>query len=714
MSSKFSVTKRLLLTLAAISTLVSAFYIVPNASAAAGPQLSYHKFLTIKTPDAQVKAMKLGQIQMYPGLIRPGDVDELSAAGKKIVSTPGGHFCYITFNLREYDLGGGVIGAGNPPDDSKRCLLDVNFRHAMAYLVPKEILIGTIFKYIVGRIDSVIPPQFALWSNPNIPIFNFAPGNPFTSNAGDADACGTLKAGGYFFQDRGTLGSVDAQDYWSYDAAGNDPLGTLEFLSPSYEEAPTSYTIVQTTAAEMNAIGLNNIHHLGVNFTDMLDQYVYPNTFDMFFLCWSGLSNDPDNLWAFFNSANDLFQGRNHPGIHSAVIDELTNTIHNSLDINEVKAASDECQALLMSPTDYYGLSYIPIYSRNYFDAYDADLQGIVNMPFTGSNNGWTLLNAHWKTTGGPMGDNGLVEVVGTDVLTLNPLTSNSADEVNVWGSMFDGMIVRNPYTTADTLYGMASAFSYGAYTGTSPVGYVDGMVFHYTIKPGVTWQDGLAFTANDIKFDMDYLAANEPALYTDAWQDYVGVNIVSTSQVDIYYNRTSLWLKDGLSGYVCLLAPQIWNDANRDGTQGDIVTDWQHYNVWEYDHPPIGGVVPKVPGTATNMKCLVGTGPWVFETLNVQGGWSQIRAYPGYYLTQAQVSAYLTDMFHWYGNVNTGEETSEKVDIQDVALEGIAWGSYNGGARWDQRCDLVVDNFIDAEDLRVVGAAYGKQKVYP
>jgi len=366
-----------------------------------------------------------------------------------------------------------------------------------------------------------------------------------------------------------------------------------------------------------------------------------------------------------------------------------------------------------MSSDVSYGMSYIPIYSRNYFDAYDADLRGLVNSPFVGSNNGWTLLNMYWNTPANHP-DNGLVEVVGTDVLTLNPLVSNSADEVNVWGSMFDGLIGTDPYTTNDVETGMASAFSWEAYTGNSPVGPVEGMVFHFTLKPGIKWHCGVDFTIEDIIFDMDYLAENEPALWTDAWENYVGVNKIDASHCDIYYNRTSLWLKDGLSGYVCLLPKHVWNDANRDGVEGDPITDWQHTNVWALTHPPVGGVVPKVPGTAKDMTCLCGTGPWVFEELNLPGGWSQIRAFPNYYETQAEIEAYMTDLFHWYGNVNTGEEAKEKVDIQDVALEGLAWGSFSGGARWDQRCDLLVDNFIDAEDLRVVGAAYGKQKVYP
>jgi ABC-type transport system substrate-binding protein len=714
MSSKFSVSKRLLLTLIAFAMLTSVLYVSPIASGANGPRMSYVKFLTIKTPDAQVKAMKLGEIDMEPGLIRPGDVDELSAAGKKIVATPGGHYCYITFNLRQYTVDG-ELAAGDPPSHDKRFLLDVGFRHAIAHLIPKDVLIGTIFKYIVVRVDTVIPPQMAEWSDPNIQIHEFNPGSPFTSSAGDPDAAGVLYGAGYFFQDKGTPNQVDSQDYWSYDAAGNDPLGTIDCLSPSYEEAPTSYTIVKTSVEEMRGIGLNNINHLGMTFTDMLDTKVYPNTFSMFFLCWTGLSADPDNLWAFFNGINDAYQGRNHPGLHEPVIDALTTTIHTSLNKTVVKAAAFECQELLMDPTVSYGLSYIPIYSRNFFDAYSEYIDGLLNVPLTGSNNGWSLLNMRWTTPGGPHGDNGLVEVLGTDVLTLNPLTSNSADEVNVWGNMFDGLIGGNPYTRADATTGMASAFSWAEYDGTPPgLSYCKGQKFSFTLKPGLKWHCGTDFTVEDIIFSFYYLNKYKPALWTDAWDKFVGVEKVDASHVNIYYNRTSLWLKDGVSGYACLLPKHIWNDANRDGIEGDEVTDWQHFNLWAVTHPPVGGSVPKVPGAGTDMTCLCGTGAWVFETLNLAGGWARVQANPNYYMTQADVDTALADMFYWYGNVNKGEETPERVDMQDMTLIGLAWASSTGGARWDLRCDLIPSGFIDAEDLRVSGASFGKKKVYP
>jgi ABC-type transport system substrate-binding protein len=674
------------------------------------------KFLTIKSPDAQVNAMKSGLIDKYPGLIRPGDVDELNEDCNEIIATPGGHFSYFVFNLRNY--GGDTYG--DPPTYDKRCLANSRFRQAVAYTTPKAILIGTIFKYIVVRVDTLIPPQMGIWHNPSIPIFDFNPGNPFTSNPGDPDACGALKLGGFYFQDRGTPSVVDSADFWSYDAVGDEPLGTIDFLSPSYEEAPTSFQVVNATVEEMHKIGLNNVEHLGVNFTDMLNIYVYPNMFDMFFLCWSGLSNDPDDLWAFFNSFNDLYQGRNHPGLHSATIDELTETIHNSLSLTEIQEAAFECQELLMDPAQSYGLSYIPIYSRNYYDAFRPGLEGILNMPLVGSDNEWTFLNMRWYDDVGPHGDNGFVCPSATDIMSLNPLTSAWADEVElpdggtrgdkeVLSLVFDPLIGTNPYTLEDTSTGMASDYDMNEFEGSTPVGYVEGMKFTFNLKPNLKWQCGQAFTVDDIKFALDYVAEMQPPLWTNAWQDYVGTEIVDSDTVNVYYNKTSLWLKDTVSRVATLLPKHIWNDANRDGVEGDLVTDWQHFNLWEYDHPPVDGVVPKVPGTTKNMKCLEGTGAWVFEELNIAGGWAQVRANPNYYMTQAEVESALVDMFHWYGDVNSDGFADET----DIDLIGLAWGSYPGHPNWDPRCDLNPDNFIDAEDARICGEAQGKRRTY-
>jgi ABC-type transport system substrate-binding protein len=689
MSSKTSIYKKLSFAWIALIILSAYLFAFPAVKGQTnGPYLDKLEYLVVKSPDSQVAAMKLNDIDMYPGLIRPGDVESLAADGEQILYSPGGHMCYINFNLRNYtDVS--PYGAGYPHAYNKRFLLDPWFRLAITYATPKAMIIGQIFKYIVTRIDSTVPPQMPKYHNPAVPKYDYDPGK----------AVQTLLDNGYF-----RIGSAPTW-YWAYDAAGTDPLGDITCLSPSYEEAPTSYTIVKTVIDECRAIGLTNMGHLGMSFTTMLSSHVYPHQFDMFFLCWSGLGPDPDHLWGFFNSANDVFQGRNHPGLHDAQIDALTDIVHTSLDDDgEVVPAAMQVQALLADPTKPYGLCYIPIYSRIYYDAYQPDLEGMVVMPLTGSDNGWTYLNARWKPGTGHKGnaaDNRLVYVLGTELGNLNPLASNSADEVTVWSNCYDALMAVDPYTLND-IYWLATYRNIGAFTGTAGggLGYVDGMRFQYTIRSGLKWDDGEDFDTSDIKFALDYMAWAKPGLWVTAWEDYVGTNIISPTEVEVYYNLTSLWLKGTVETVACLLPPQVWSG----------VTDWSHFNLWQEEHTG-----HTIPGTTLTMKKLFGISAWYFYKYDPTSMLAELYPNPNYHKSQTEITDALANMFYWFGDVNKDATT----DVSDLVRVGLGWGSTDPQPRYTTYKDADIvpaytpDKTIDIEDARAVGYAFGKRRSY-
>jgi ABC-type transport system substrate-binding protein len=585
----------------------------------------------------------------------------------------------------------------------------LGFRHAIAHLVPKDVLIGTIFKYMVVRVDTVVPPAMVRWYNPNVPIHDYNPGSPFWSSPADHDTCGILKAAGYFFQDRGTPNHVDSQDYWSYDSAGKDPIGTIQLASPIAGESPTSWTIVNIIVTEMASIGLNNIAQTALTFPSPLwSETVYYHIFDMYFGAWT-LSEYPDYLWNLFHSANDRYMGGfNTPGLHDSYIDYLVNIIKGSADETEVRARVYEVQSLLMDPQNPYGLCYIPIYSRNYINAYDRNLQGILNMPGYGSDNYWTWLNMNWSP---PAGKNQFTYILDAFPDTFSPLSSIASEDIACWRYVFDNGMDNNPYTLAD-IPGLVTAWS------TEPYG--TGARINFTLREGVKWHCGKLFTAYDAKFSYDYLAKYEPGLWADIWEFYDKCEIVNPptanggGKISIYVTVQSPWLLCNYAKAVGLLPKHIWNDANRDGIEGDEVTDWQHFNLWEYTHPPVDGVVPTewdpITGASFTLSCLCGTGPWEWESFSLTTGICELVANRNYFRTQTQVESDLASMFHWFGDVNS----DGVVDGWDMALMGLAWGTRLGDPKYDQRCDLNRDDYIDAEDLRIVGFAYGKKKWYP
>jgi len=446
---------------------------------------------------------------------------------------------------------------------------------------------------------------------------------------------------------------------------------------------------------------------------------MYILSHDMMFMSWKGLGPDPDHLWSFFNSANDIVQGRNHPGLVDAQIDALTDIIHTSPDDwSEVVPAAMQVQALLADPTKPYGLCYIPIYSRIYYDSYQPNLEGIVEMPLIGSDNYWTSLNMHWKPPA-PAG-NGFTGPLFSGIDSFNPLVAGWTDEIeilpfgacqeDIMSPVFDRLMNKNPYTLED-VPGMAEYREIQTYTGpTADFGYVDGMKFIYRLRPGLTWHCGAAFTTSDIKFALDYVAWAQPGLWVNAWEDYVGTKIISTTEVEIYYNKTSLWLKDTVETVTAMLPKHIWNDADDNGVEGDPVMDWQHFNLWQSMHWPYNIPIPGAPPGTLLMK-LCGTGPFIFDIYNQVTQKADLWANPSYWRSQASVASDLADMFYWFGDI-TKDGIVDDADLTEV---GLGWGSVYPEVRYinHKDADIVYDLTIDIEDARNVAYAFGKSKWY-
>lgn len=197
-----------------------------------GPRLEHIRYPTYLSPDAQTLSMQRRDTEFLTDLIRPMDVETLSSEGRAVVGTPYDHFCYIAFNMRNWWL-----GPQDGSDGPGRAL-----RHAMAHLVPKDELIGTLFKYIVTKIEAPGPPAQGEWYNSNV--------DPHTY---DPDMAYDILTNGGWTWDAGDGRWELAVAFAGYPAG--TPMPSTYLYSPEFETAPTSWEIMRTSVARMTGAG---------------------------------------------------------------------------------------------------------------------------------------------------------------------------------------------------------------------------------------------------------------------------------------------------------------------------------------------------------------------------------------------------------------------------------------------------------------------------
>jgi ABC-type transport system substrate-binding protein len=288
--------------LATITLLLCFAFLLPLANAQQGPKMDVMRLRVIQSPDAVRTAVITRVVDFAPDLIRTSDIEEFAGLGKIITYRPGFHWGEIGWNLRQPLTG------------------DVNFRHAVQHCFPRDDLIGTIYKYIVTKVNTVVPPALSEWYWPNVWAHDFAPGDPVTSPAWDGikdspteTACGVLKYGGYTYN--------ATEGYWQMPGT-LDPMPHVDLFSPLSTVAPTSATSAARLVTECNNIGLSNIAHLPYDFAGYISLVRDEHDFDGYMI-FHGISPRPTYLYYMLHSSQDVLGGDNWPGVQDPELYDL-------------------------------------------------------------------------------------------------------------------------------------------------------------------------------------------------------------------------------------------------------------------------------------------------------------------------------------------------------------------------------------------------------
>ena len=499
-----------------------------------GPQVDQIIMPIIKDSEAQLIAFNRGDIDVYPGLTRPADINVVKAnPNAELTMNYGFHMFYLCYNMRREPLDADIL------------------RQAIAHVVDRDNIIQTLFEGYMLPLAAFVPPSSGFYKE-DIPRFPYNP----------EEAKKILDKAGY---------TVDPATGIRIDPKTGKPLRKMTIFTPTYEVAPTSAELGKIIAEACQAINLP-IEPEPMDFPVMLDKLDMAE-FDMYMLAWS-LSRIPTSLHNFFHSSNDVEAGYNRPGIRDAELDKILDELYYAPNEEVAKKAADEAQVILARRQPYTVL-----YSRPYMDAFRKDrFTGYVPMHGYGAanyTNKWTTLNI--KPVRGKGGT--LRWLLPEEPKVLNPCTASSAYEWEVLGRLYDGLMEINPETMEDIPW-MAKSWEVGTW---EPEPGKKGTVITWHLEKGIKWQDTTPFTSADIKFTIEYLRDNKVPRYISNVEHVVKVETPDEYTAKVYFANESYWHLYRAGG--CFLPEWIWKD----------VKDYKTFEPWLEAHPEVPGLTKVV-----------------------------------------------------------------------------------------------------------------------
>ncbi|MCX6431282.1 MAG: ABC transporter substrate-binding protein, partial [Actinobacteria bacterium] len=129
-----------------------------------------------------------------------------------------------------------------------------------------------------------------------------------------------------------------------------------------------------------------------------------------------------------------------------------------------------------------------------------------------------------------------------SDIDTLNPLTTVTTEAIEVQSMIYDKLL------------------DYGLDLKQEPSLALDskreGNTITYTLRDGVTWQDGEPFTADDVVYTFDTIGKNQLGINAQFLTDYVSAEAVDPTTVKVTFSKPQA-LDPGL--VIPILPKHIW-----------------------------------------------------------------------------------------------------------------------------------------------------------
>ncbi len=339
-----------------------------------GPHVDSVVYSVYGSQDAAILALQNGDVDavINPLGFQRGLASRVTADPNiTVLENPTNGFRYLSFNNR------------------RRPMNDCSFRQAVAVLIDKEFVTGTILQGVAFPLYTFVPEANGAWFFDEVPKL----GQGLTREERTNLAVAILEQAGYTWEG-------DQKPAWDPDNRQVTPAGRLIMpdgvpVPPLTMPAPSAgYDPLRSTFAiwieswlnefgiplEANLAGFNVI--VPIIFTEQ--------SFDMYILGWS-LGLFPDFLYDFFAEEQAVVDGNNAGGYVNPEFETLGRQILECSGIDECKAIADQMQSILATE-----VPYVVLFDTGIIEPYRS---AAVDFPYTEHLSG--LQYAH--QTGGPI-----------------------------------------------------------------------------------------------------------------------------------------------------------------------------------------------------------------------------------------------------------------------------------------------------------------------
>ena len=488
--------------------------VAPATPEVTGPRVDEWYIIMYASPDAEVIALKRGEVHMVEWPLRPEHIEDLSKMPEevKLYSAP----AFELFHL-------GVACFRYPFNIS-------TFRFALNFIVDRDWIESELLKGYGVAFASPVPPSYGAWHNPaaeELVWYDPAKADEIFNKLG-------------FVKDPATGKRIDPKT--------GEPLRPIIFYVRS--DDPIRKTIGERLAEELRNLGFD----VDVKYCDPYGAWInvyWGEEWDLYTAGWL-LGRDVDFLYWFFHS--DIERPYNFVLHKNATIDPLLETIVYDPDYEDVFEAVQEAQVLLVQSSPY-----INLYIRTMVHAARAEWEGFIPMYGYGIENGWTYLNV--RPAGRVMGGSFRLAVLHLP-MDWNWLTAEWYWDWMVLGPLVEGApFAVHPYTledfpwmgnwTTEVVTGPAYGLPSGV-NGTRLVFNLDTLA-----DPGWYYHDGIRVTIDDFVWTYLFLNETKPPRYEMTWWGLVHVGKLNETAIELVYNYTSYWLLHSASMFP--LTPHVW-----------------------------------------------------------------------------------------------------------------------------------------------------------